>query len=143
MKNVINDVFVLLATKWGLAAEHDEHNDSHRPNVALSSIATLEYFWCDVIGSTVWLVHDFVWVHSLRQAKVNQLHMAVIIFLVKQEVFRFDISMANSVSVQIAQGVKGLLHDGRSLGFTQVLFLGNVVKQFTTLAQSACTTLSV
>ena len=61
--------------------------------------------------------------------------MAVVVFLVQQEVLRLDVAMANRVGVQVAQGVESLLHDRTSLRLGEMLFLGDVVKQFAAFAQ--------
>ena len=61
--------------------------------------------------------------------------MAIVVFLVQEEVLGLNITMADGVSVQVAQGVESLFHDRTSLSFGQVLFLSYVVKQLTTLAK--------
>ena len=61
--------------------------------------------------------------------------MAVVVLLVKQEVLRLDIPMANAVCVQVAQGVEGLLHDGGGLRLAQVLLLGDVIEKFPALTE--------
>jgi len=132
---VLNDVFVLLSTKWRLTAKHDEHNDSHTPNIALSSVASLQHFWCDVVRRTIGLVHNFVGHNSFGQAEVNQFDVAVVVLLVQQEVLWLDVSVADGVSVQVAKGVESLLHYRTSLSLSKVLLLCNVVKQFATFAE--------
>ncbi len=42
--------------------------------------------------------------------------------------------MANVGLVQVAEGVEGLLHDHSCLGLSEVLFLGDVVEEFSSFA---------
>lgn len=135
VQNVVNDILIRLTSEWWLTAQHDEHDDTHGPNVALGSITTLQHFWCNVVRSTIWLVHDLVWVHSLGQTEIDKLDVRVIILLIQQKVLWFDIPVANPIFVQIAHGIKGLLHDATCLRLSQMLLLSDVIKELTSLAQ--------
>ena len=43
--------------------------------------------------------------------------------------------MANAIGVQVVESVEGLAHDEGSLGFSQVLALGDEEEKFATFAQ--------
>lgn len=99
MKDVINDIFILFAAKRWLSAEHDEHDDAHGPYVTLRRITSLKYLRCNIIWRTVWLIHYFVRIHFFSQTEINQLNMAIVVLLVKQEIFRLDISMTYPIGM--------------------------------------------
>ena len=136
MQHVVDDVFVLFASEWRLAAEHNEHDDAHRPNIALSCVAALKDLRCNIVRRSVWLVHDFVRDDALRETKINKLNMRLVAFLVQQEVLRLNVTVANAIFVQVAERVESLLHDSGRLFLCQVLRLYNMIEELAALTQS-------
>jgi hypothetical protein len=59
----------------------------------------------------------------------------IIILFIKKKIFRFDISMANSILVQVTKSVKWLLHYTRCLLLCQMLLLSDMVKKFSSLTK--------
>ena len=136
IQNVVDNVFVLFSSKWRLSAKHDEHNDSHRPYITLCRITSLENLWCNIVWRTIRLVHNLIRHNSFGQTEIYQLNMRVIIFLVQQKILWLNISMANTILVQVAEGIKCLFHDTWGLLLSKMLFLSNMIKKFATLTQS-------
>lgn len=135
LQHCVNYLLVAAASEWRLPTEHDVHHYAHRPVVTLGGVASLEHLGRNVVGSAVGRIHDLVFADSLREPEVNQLDVGVIILFEQQEVFGLDISVADLVVVEVAESVKRLAHDGRSLRLCQVLPLGDVEKQLASLAQ--------
>lgn len=135
VQHVVDNIFVLFAAEWWFTTQHDKHDDSHGPNIALRRVASLENFRCNIVWRAIRLVHHLVGIDTLGQTKVNQFDVTVIVLLVEEKVFWLDVTMANMVSVQVAQGIKGLLHDGGSLLLAQVLLFSNVIEQLAAFAQ--------
>ena len=131
----IYNIFILFTTKWWLTAKHDIHYNAHRPNITLCCIAPFKDLRCNIVWCSIWLVHYFIRINSLRKTKVNQFDMGVIIFLIQEEVLWFDISVANSIFMQVAQCIKCLFHYTRCLLFSQMLLLGDMVEELATLAK--------
>jgi len=52
----------------------------------------------------------------------------LVIFFIKQEVFRLDIPVADFTVVKVAQSVESLSHDEGSLRFSKMLSLSDVVE---------------
>ena len=102
MQHVLNDIFILLASEWWLTTEHDKHDDTHTPDIALGRITSLQDFWCNIIRSAVGLVHYFIRNDTLCQAKIDELDVAIVVLFVQEEVLGLNITMANGVSVQVA-----------------------------------------
>lgn len=135
VQNIVNDILIRLTSEWWFTAQHDEHDDTHGPHVTLGGVTTFQHFWRNVVRCSIWLVHDLIGVHSLGQPEINELDVRVIVLLIQQKVLRLDIPVANPVLVQITHCIKGLLHDATCLRLSQMLLLGNVVKELTSLAQ--------
>jgi hypothetical protein len=57
VQHIIEDLVIVLASEGRSPAQHDEHDYSHRPVVALGCIASLQDFWGDIVGSSVWSCH--------------------------------------------------------------------------------------
>tara|TARA_B110000285_G_C15092978_1_gene600211 strand:+ start:1111 stop:1341 length:231 start_codon:yes stop_codon:yes gene_type:complete len=62
--------------------------------------------------------------------------MRIIILFVKQEILGLNITMANSILVQVTESIESLFHNARSLTFCQMLLLRDVIEEFSTLAES-------
>ena len=88
----MQDLIIILSTKWRPPAQHDVHDDSHGPIVALGSVRTLQDLGGDVIWSTVRCGHQLVRRNLLSEAEIYQLDMRIIVFLVQKEIFWFNIS---------------------------------------------------
>lgn len=61
--------------------------------------------------------------------------MRIIVLLVQKEVLGLDISVANTIRVQVVESVEGLAHDEGCLSLGQMLPLGDEKEQFTSLAK--------
>lgn len=135
VQHIVDDIFVLLATKWRLAAQHNEHDDAHGPDVALRRITALEHLGRNIVRSTVGLVHDLVRNDALGEAEIDELNVRFVALLVQQEVLGLDITVANAILVQVAERVECLFHDGRRLLLGEMLGLDDVVEELAALAQ--------
>ena len=89
----------MFSSEGRLAAEHNVHDDSHGPHVALGGVAAFENLGGDVVRSAVRFVHNFVWHNALGQPKVYQFDVRGIVFFVQQEVLWLDVSVADPVLV--------------------------------------------
>lgn len=134
-KDVVNDLFVLLATKGRLAGQHDEQDNAHGPVVTLGGVTALEHLRCDVVGCTIGRIHHLVLTDALGETEIDQLDVRVIILFVQEEVLRLNIPVANAVRMKIVQGVEGLSHDARGLHLRQMLLLRDVEEKFATFAK--------
>ena len=79
MENVLDNVLILAATERRFTTKHDKHNYTHAPHVTLSCVATFEHFGRNVIRRAVWFTHHLVGRDLLRQSKVDQLDVAIVI----------------------------------------------------------------
>lgn len=135
MEHVIDDVFVGFTAEGRLAAKHNVHDYTHRPDIALRRVTAFQDLRSDVVRGSVRLVHDLVGDNTLRKSKINELDMTVVVFFVEQEVLRLDVTVANAVGVQITKGVERLFHYRAGLLLSQMLLLGYVVKQLAAFAE--------
>ena len=89
----MQDLIIILSAKWRPPAQHDVHDDSHGPVVALGGVRALQDFGGDVIWSTVRRGHQLVRRNLLRKTEIYQFDMRIIVFLVEKEILRFNISI--------------------------------------------------
>ena len=125
----------MLSAEGWLTTKHDVHDDAHGPHVALRGVTAFKHFWGDVVWRTIRLAHHLVWCNFLRKTEIDQLDMAIVVVLVEQKVFGFDITMADVVRVQVTKRVKCLLHDRGCLLLAQMLLLSDMIKELAALAK--------
>lgn len=98
----MQDLIIILSAKWWPPAQHDVHDDSHGPVVALGCVGTFQDLWGDVVWSTVRRGHQLVRRHLLRKTEIYQLDMRIVVVLVQKEILRFNISIEMSELVRAA-----------------------------------------
>jgi hypothetical protein len=62
LQDAFEYLFVIVAFKWWIAAEHDIKDDSHAPDVASKIIVAFEHFWRHIVGSSHYGMHLLLWV---------------------------------------------------------------------------------
>jgi len=82
VQDVMQDLIIILPSKWWSPAEHDIHYDSHRPVIALGGVAALQDLWRDVVRGTVWSGHQLILRYLLSKAEVDKFYMRIVVFLV-------------------------------------------------------------
>lgn len=99
VEHIIDDVFVRFTAEGRLAAKHNVHDYTHRPDITLRRVTAFQNFRRDVVRCSVRLVHDFVRDNALCESKVDELDVTVVVLFVEQEVLRLDVTVANAVGV--------------------------------------------
>ncbi len=88
----MQDLIIILSAERRPPAQHDVHDDSHGPVVALGGVRTLQDLGGDVIWCTVRRGHQLVRRHLLSKTEIYQLDMRIVVVLVQKEILRFNIS---------------------------------------------------
>lgn len=60
LKNSLEDLLIVIALKWRVAAQHNEKDYAKTPNVAREIVIASEDFWCHVIGSANYGMHFLI-----------------------------------------------------------------------------------
>jgi len=116
--------------KWQVAADQCKENDATWPSVDLSAniLLTGNHLWCSIARTTTCCLQLFLLAKSIREAKVNYFNVH---FVVKQQIFRFEISVDNIKFVNVLHAWKNLLEKLATFTFFQFLFSNYIIEEFT------------
>ena len=98
-----------------------EHYYTQRPEVGSLGIISGQHFGGQVVTSANSVVH-FVCTFQILpgESKVNQFDLCILFFGIKDEVFKFQISVSNVVQMQVVQGTEHLANQKGSVGFGEL-----------------------
>mmetsp|Transcript_88776 Transcript_88776/g.286900 ORF Transcript_88776/g.286900 Transcript_88776/m.286900 type:complete len:318 (-) Transcript_88776:65-1018(-) len=128
---------IRVAEERRVATEHDIHYDAHAPEIGELVILALQHLRSDVVRRASLRLHVLAFMELAGQAEVDDFQRALIdaIFVLKEEVLGFQISVADVGFMHVVDGFDDLLHQSSSLHLREVTTLDDSVKELTARAQ--------
>jgi len=116
------------------SVQHREQNDSRAPQISFEAPVAFvsNDLGRDVGGRTALLVHGFVFLDGLADAEVSNLDVAL---TVEQDVVEFDVSVEDSLRVDVANTLDDLFEEDLRSEFVQLFAFTHKVKHVATSAK--------
>mmetsp|Transcript_117288 Transcript_117288/g.328260 ORF Transcript_117288/g.328260 Transcript_117288/m.328260 type:complete len:279 (+) Transcript_117288:813-1649(+) len=117
--------------KWDLATEQDKHDDAATPCVRLPTVPANDDLGCNVIRRPQARRQDLTGFAEAGEAEIDDLQGVPLDRLraAQQEVFRFDVPVANVAVVDVVHAPEDLLHDERRVVLREVPGGDDVVEE--------------
>ena len=140
MKHILKYLFVIVSFKRWIATEENEQNYAQAPYVTRVGVGTFEYFWCHIIWSSndglqFDLLKALVTSKSFGKAKINKLDFRFWSVICKEEIFWFQISVADLMFVQVFDCREDFLHQLSCSPFTKPFALYDFIEELATLGK--------
>lgn len=126
------DCLVSLPIERRLTTQQDVKDDTNTPHVALFTVGALDDLRCNIVRGTKDTVHSMLVIDSTRCSKVNQLDNCVLLVL-KVDVLRLDITVHNTVLMQVVDSREELPDHVGCLDLVEVLIGCNTLVKGTTV----------
>lgn len=116
--DTLNDCLIRGTIEGRLTREQDVKDDTNAPNVTLFAVGARDDFWGDIVRRAEDTMHGMVVIDSTRGAKVDQLDDCVVLVL-KVDVLRLNVTVNDTVLVQVVDGGDELLDHIGCLHFVE------------------------
>lgn len=101
LADLLHDLLVTRTIEGRQACEERVKDDATGPDVTLSVVALVQHFRCYVVGRPQFLLELRLWVVNGRGAKVDNFDLIELFVLLKQDVFRFEVTVNDVVLVAV------------------------------------------
>mmetsp|Transcript_22175 Transcript_22175/g.48492 ORF Transcript_22175/g.48492 Transcript_22175/m.48492 type:complete len:248 (+) Transcript_22175:770-1513(+) len=128
------DLGIGLAEEWGIAAEHDVHDDADAPHVAELIVLARQDLRRHVVRRAGLRLEKLAWFELARKTEIDDFEEILLDGVLghEQEIFRFEISVANMVLVHVVDGSDDLLHEDGGLNLGEVSRFDDSIEELTT-----------
>lgn len=126
--------FISCTIKRRFSGEQNIQYNTDGPYIAPFVVTLLKHFGCDIVRRSV---YSFEFITGLivldRCSKIYDFEN-IILFLVNQNIFWFEVSMYNSETMTIRDPLQDLLNYLSSIVLTKCDFIDNLFEKFTSFA---------
>mmetsp|Transcript_76337 Transcript_76337/g.166664 ORF Transcript_76337/g.166664 Transcript_76337/m.166664 type:complete len:291 (+) Transcript_76337:851-1723(+) len=128
---------VRVAKEGRIAAEHDVHDDADAPHVAELIVLARQDLRRHVVRRAGLRLEKLAWFELARKTEIDDFEEILLDGVLghEQEIFRFEISVANMVLVHVVDGPDNLLHQYGGLDLGEVSGLDNSVEEFSSSSE--------
>lgn len=113
--DTLQDSLSIFSKEGRSTTQQNIQDNPTSPIINLFTIFSTDNFRCQVHGSSFGLILELFFFENFRNSEINQFNAMDVFFFLKQNVFRFQISVANVLLMQISNCRKYLSHDYCSL----------------------------
>jgi len=127
-------IFHVICLEGHCSIEHGEEHHASRPQVCLEALVALvsDNFWSYVSRSSTLLKHDLSGLHLLADSKVANFHISL---TVQQNVVQLNVTVQNSLRMNVANALDNLLENYLGSHLVQLLALTHEVEQIAASTQ--------
>mmetsp|Transcript_10216 Transcript_10216/g.30331 ORF Transcript_10216/g.30331 Transcript_10216/m.30331 type:complete len:377 (-) Transcript_10216:102-1232(-) len=114
------DLLLLVSEEWHVAADQDESDHSHAPEVALAGVAPVEDLGSDVVECSAAELHLRVGLPDVAEAEVDELEVVAVLLLV-EEVLQLEVPVDDALGVKVVHSEEHLSQRDDRIGLGEAL----------------------
>jgi len=137
LQHIAENLLVVIALERRVAAQEYEEDDTEGPDIAGLVVVALEHLGCNVVWGADNSVHSLDGLllgETFGKTEINKFDFRLFRSVVHQEVLRFEISVDDSVTMQVLDSGEHFAHDVGGLVLAEPLRGHDAIEELTALA---------